>query len=76
MGIQGAQHTDDRRLIHIVVVELVAVNVMLLNDFQRFAEILFYGFGGIGCAADARTTGRRPGCRSILAGRTDPSRAV
>src|SRR6185503_6678199 len=45
MRIQRAEHAEDRRLIDIVVIQLVAVDVMILDDTQCFAEVLAHGSG-------------------------------
>ena len=38
--IERPQHADDRRLIDAIEVELVAVDIVFLDDTQRFGEIL------------------------------------
>ena len=40
MRIEGPQHARHRRLINIVVIELIAVDVVVANDVQRVLEVL------------------------------------
>jgi hypothetical protein len=39
MRIERAQHPDDRRLVHIVVIQFFAVDVLFLDHLEGFIEV-------------------------------------
>ena len=58
MRIQRAQHADDRRLENVVVVELLAVDILFLNELQRFVEVALNG-GELGILRGPRPASHR-----------------
>src|SRR5437588_12182742 len=67
--VERSQHSGNRRLNEIVVIDLVAVDVMLLNHRESFAEILADGRRGRGRGRNPRAPRSRSSRPVDFAGR-------